>query len=133
MFQSSLYLAEDLKFKVVQSLSHELDSFNKRKWDHIIVNQFLRDIREAKKRGNSERRHKEAQAILAAAAPCAAPSLRNETFKKETENDAAPVKQEVHTVLVLVMFILCYGYSSLSFLCCRVLQKSMLDLYELAN
>ncbi|XP_071680737.1 uncharacterized protein [Lolium perenne] len=85
---------EDLKFKVVQSLSHELDSFNKRKWDHIIVNQFLRDIREAKKRGNSERRHKEAQAILAAAAPCAAPSLRNETFKKETENDAAPVKQE---------------------------------------
>jgi hypothetical protein len=28
---------------------------------------------------------------------------------------------------------LCYGYSSLSFLCCRVLQKSMLDLYELAN
>ncbi|KAM0918218.1 hypothetical protein ACQ4PT_008836 [Festuca glaucescens] len=86
---------EDLKFKVVQSLSHELDSFNKRKWDHIIVNQFLRDIREAKKRGNTERRHKEAQAILAAAAPCAAPSLRNETFKKEAENDAAPVKQEV--------------------------------------
>lgn len=130
MFQSSLYLAEDLIFKVVQSLSHELDSFNKRKWDHIIVNQFLRDIREAKKRGNTERRHKEAQAILAAAAPapCVAPSSRNVTFKQDAENDAVPVKQEVHTVLVLVLFILCYGYSFLSFLCCRVLRKSMLDL-----
>uniref|UniRef100_A0ACD5ZQC0 Uncharacterized protein n=1 Tax=Avena sativa TaxID=4498 RepID=A0ACD5ZQC0_AVESA len=87
---------EDLIFKVVQSLSHELDSCNKRKWDHIIVNQFLRDIREAKKRGNTERRHKEAQAILAAAAPapCVAPSSRNVTFKQDGENDAVPVKQE---------------------------------------
>jgi hypothetical protein len=103
MFQSSLYLAEDLMFKVVQSLSHELDSFNKRKWDHIIVNQFLRDIREAKKRGNTERRHKEAQAILAAAAPCVAPCSTNTSLKKEEENDALPVKQEVYTFLALVM------------------------------
>ena len=121
MFQFSLYLAEDLIFKVVQSLSSELDSFNKRKWDHIIVNPFLRDIREAKKRGNTERRHKEAQAIIAAAAPCVAPSWRNVTVSKEAAIDALPVKQEVRTVLVLVLLILCYGCSFLSSLCCRVL------------
>ena len=51
IFQSVLYLAEDLMLKVVQNISYELDSFNKkRKWDHIIVNQFLHDLREAKKR-----------------------------------------------------------------------------------
>ncbi|VAI84113.1 unnamed protein product [Triticum turgidum subsp. durum] len=90
----SLYLAEDLMPKVVQSLSQEMDSSNKRKWDHIIVNQFLRDIREAKKRGNTERRHKEAQAILAATAPIAAPTSKDVNIRKETENDAVPVKQE---------------------------------------
>ena len=56
-FQSVLYLAEDLILKVVRNISYELDSFNK-KWDHIIMNQFLRDMREAKKRGNSERRQR---------------------------------------------------------------------------
>ncbi|PNT76231.1 uncharacterized protein LOC100828066 isoform X2 [Brachypodium distachyon] len=86
---------DDIRFKVVQNLSHELDSFNKRKWDHIIVNQFLRDIREAKKRGNTERRHKEAQAILAAAAPYVAHNPRNVTVIKEAENDVAPAKQEI--------------------------------------
>ncbi|EMS65486.1 PHD finger protein rhinoceros [Triticum urartu] len=90
----SLYLAEDLMPKVVQSLPQEMDSSNKRKWDHIIVNQFLRDIREAKKRGNTERRHKEAQAILAATAPIAAPTSKDVNIRKETENDAVPVKQE---------------------------------------
>ena len=59
-FQYDLYLAEDLILKVVRNISYELDSFNKkkRKWDHIIVNQFLRDLREAKKRGNSESRQR---------------------------------------------------------------------------
>ncbi|KAM3194407.1 hypothetical protein ACQJBY_070845 [Aegilops geniculata] len=85
---------EDLMPKVVQSLPQEMDSSNKRKWDHIIVNQFLRDIREAKKRGNTERRHKEAQAILAATAPIAAPTSKDVNIRKETENDAVPVKQE---------------------------------------
>jgi len=56
-FQYDLYLAEDLILKVVQNISYELDSFNK-KWDHIIMNQFLRDLREAKKRENSERRQR---------------------------------------------------------------------------
>ncbi|AQK83122.1 uncharacterized protein [Zea mays] len=85
---------EDLILKVVQNISYELDSFNKRKWDHIIVNQFLRDLREAKKRGNSERRHKEALAILAATAPSVTPTSRNTTVRKETENNVTPAKRE---------------------------------------
>ncbi|XP_052158314.1 uncharacterized protein LOC127776038 [Oryza glaberrima] len=99
---------EDLVLKIVQSLSHDLDSFNKRKWDHIIANQFLRDLREAKKRGNTERRHKEAQAIMAAAAPCILPTSRNAPVRKVAECDvlsakqesvpvAVPAKQEVHS------------------------------------
>ncbi|KAG0513376.1 hypothetical protein BDA96_10G096700 [Sorghum bicolor] len=86
---------EDLILKVVQNISCELDSFNKRKWDHIIVNQFLRDLREAKKRGNSERRHKEALAILAATAPSVVPASRNATVRKETENNVASARREI--------------------------------------
>ena len=116
-FQSVLYLAEDLILKVVRNISYELDSFNKkRKWDHIIVNQFLRDLREAKKRGNSERRHKEALAILAATAPSVVPISRNATVRKETENNVTSAKREVITVLCLfscflsgiIVFLLTY-------------------------
>ncbi|XP_062228389.1 uncharacterized protein LOC133926457 isoform X1 [Phragmites australis] len=85
---------EDWILKVVQNISWELDSFNKRKWDHIIVNQFLRDLREAKKRGNAERRHKEALAILAATAPSVASTSRNATVRKELENNVTSAKQE---------------------------------------
>ncbi|KAG2610278.1 hypothetical protein PVAP13_4KG179200 [Panicum virgatum] len=85
---------EDLILKVVQNISYELDSVNKRKWDHIIVNQFLRDLREAKKRGNSERRHKEALAILAATAPSVAPISRNATVRKDAENKVTSARQE---------------------------------------
>jgi hypothetical protein len=102
IFQSSLNLAEDLILKVVQNISYELDSVNKRKWDHIIVNQFLRDLREAKKRGNSERRHKEALAILAATAPSIAPTSRNATVRKDAENKVTSARQEVSTVLSLI-------------------------------
>lgn len=82
--------------KVVQNLSRELDAFSKRKWDLIFVNQFLRDVREAKKRGRKEKRHKEAQAVLAAAAAAAAiaSSSRNSTVRKDAE-DMAPSNQEV--------------------------------------
>ncbi|XP_062233262.1 uncharacterized protein LOC133930603 isoform X3 [Phragmites australis] len=85
---------EDLILKVVQNISYELDSFNKRKWDHVIVNQFLRDLREAKKRGNADRRHKEALAILAATAPSVASTSRNVTVRKEAENNVTSAKQE---------------------------------------
>ncbi|KAM0926887.1 hypothetical protein ACQ4PT_003056 [Festuca glaucescens] len=71
---------EDLIVKVVQNLSRELNVFSKRKWDFILVNHFLRDVREAKKRGRKEKRHKEAQAVLAEAAAAVAASSRNSTI-----------------------------------------------------
>jgi hypothetical protein len=98
-FSSPYYLAEELMLTVVQNISYELDCFNKRKWDHIIVNQFLRDLREAKKRGNSERRHKEALAILAATAAFVSPTSRNAATRKEAENITS-AKQEVNTVFL---------------------------------
>lgn len=85
---------EDLILKVVQNISYELDSVSKRKWDHIIVNQFLRDLREAKKRGNSERRHKEALAILAATAPSVPPTSRNATVRKDAGSKVMSARQE---------------------------------------
>ncbi|EMS45568.1 NuA3 HAT complex component NTO1 [Triticum urartu] len=78
---------EDLIVKVVQNLSCELDVFSKRKWDFIRVNQFLRDVREAKKRGRKEKRHKEAQAVLAEAAAAVAASSRNSTVRKDANDD----------------------------------------------
>lgn len=109
IFQSSLYLAEDLILKVVQNISYELDSVSKRKWDHIIVNQFLRDLREAKKRGNSERRHKEALAILAATAPSVPPTSRNATVRKDAGSKVMSARQEVSTVPLLPQLIYaCY-------------------------
>ena len=77
--------------KVVQNLSRELDVFSKRKWDLIFVNQFLRDVREAKKRGRKEKRHKEAQAVLAAAAAAIASSSRNSTMRKDAKEDSPEV------------------------------------------
>jgi len=116
IFQSSLNLAEDLILKVVQNISYELDSVNKRKWDHIIVNQFLRDLREAKKRGNSERRHKEALAILAATAPSVAPISRNATVRKDAENKVTSARQEVSTVLLhQLIYAMIFLLSSLCF------------------
>ena len=85
--------------KVVQNLSRELDAFSRRKWDLIFVNQFLRDVREAKKRGRKEKRHKEAKAVLAAAA--VASSSRNSTMRKDAKEDAAPANQEVFAVFDL--------------------------------
>jgi len=116
IFQSSLNLAEDLILKVVQNISYELDSVHKRKWDHIIVNQFLRDLREAKKRGNSERRHKEALAILAATAPSVAPISRNATVRKDAENKVTSARQEVSTVLLhQLIYAMIFLLSSLCF------------------
>ncbi|KAK3155392.1 hypothetical protein QOZ80_2BG0202710 [Eleusine coracana subsp. coracana] len=79
---------EKLLAKVVHNLSQELDAFNKRNWDLIFVNQFLRDVREAKKRGRKEKRHKEAQAVLAAAAAAVASSSRNSNLRKDVKEPA---------------------------------------------
>ncbi|XP_008776606.1 uncharacterized protein LOC103696693 isoform X2 [Phoenix dactylifera] len=85
---------DDLIFKVVQNLPKELDAVNRRKWDLILVNQFLREVREAKKRGRKERRHKEAQAVLVAAAAAAAASSRNSSVRKDASDEIISNNQE---------------------------------------
>nr|CAB3448003.1 unnamed protein product [Digitaria exilis] len=91
---------EKLIEKIVQNLSRELDAFSRRKWDLIFVNQFLRDVREAKKRGRKEKRHKEAQAVLAAAAAAVASSSRNSNMRKDAKEDLAPTILENSPKLV---------------------------------
>lgn len=81
--------------KVVRNLSRELDAFSQRKWDLIFVNQYLRDVREAKKRGRKEKRHKEAQAVLAAAAAAVASSSRNAALRKDVKADVVHANTEV--------------------------------------
>ncbi|KAH7678900.1 Histone-lysine N-methyltransferase protein [Dioscorea alata] len=78
---------EDLLFSVVRNLPRELDAVNKQRWDLVLVNQFLREVREAKKRGRREKRHKEAQAVLAAAAAAVAASSRNSSLRKDQVDD----------------------------------------------
>ncbi|GJN22407.1 hypothetical protein PR202_gb09963 [Eleusine coracana subsp. coracana] len=85
---------EKLLAKVVHNLSQELDAFNKRNWDLIFVNQFLRDVREAKKRGRKEKRHKEAQAVLAAAAAAVASSSRNSNLKRYVSSEAGTITDQ---------------------------------------
>ena len=54
--------------------------------DSVLVNQYLSELREAKKLGRKKRRHKEAQAVLAAAAST---SLRNSSFRKDALDESA--------------------------------------------
>ncbi|KAJ6816383.1 uncharacterized protein M6B38_416485 [Iris pallida] len=78
---------EGLIGKVVQKLPQELAALKKRQWDLVLVNQYLREVREAKKWGRKERKHKEAQAVLAAAAAAAAASSRNPLLRKDTNDE----------------------------------------------
>lgn len=59
----------------------------------MLVNQYLCELREAKKQGRKERKHKEAQAVLAAATAAAAASSRISSFRKDAFDDSA--QQEV--------------------------------------
>lgn len=66
-----------------------------KKWDAVLVNQYLCELREAKKQGRKERRHKEAQAVLAAATAAAAASSRISSFRKDACDETT--HQEVST------------------------------------
>jgi len=87
--------AEDLLGRVVRKLPQELGALKKQRWDSVLVNQFLREVREAKKRGRKERRHREAQAVLAAAAAVAAASSRNPLLRKDGNDETGSTHQEV--------------------------------------
>lgn len=83
--------AEDLLEKSVQSLPNEIDAVNRRKWDLIVVSQFLREVKDAKKRGRKERRHREAKAVMAEATAAAATSSRNSALRKDSKDDTPTV------------------------------------------
>lgn len=84
---------EYLIFRVIQNLPRELDMLNERRWNLIIVSQFLREVQEAKKQGRKERRHREAQAVATAAAAAAA-SSRNSSLRKDANDEIISIHQE---------------------------------------
>ncbi|RWR84172.1 zinc finger protein [Cinnamomum micranthum f. kanehirae] len=91
---ASKHRCEDLIFRVVTNLPHELDELRKQRWDAVFINQYLREVREAKKRGRKERRHREAQAVLAAATAAAAASSRISSLRKDAHDETAATIHE---------------------------------------
>ncbi|KAJ4701226.1 putative Phd finger protein [Melia azedarach] len=81
--------ADNLVCKVAKSLPQEIDAARMRRWDAVLVNQYLCELREAKKQGRKEKRHKEAQAVLAAATAAAAASSRISSFRKDSLEESA--------------------------------------------
>lgn len=88
---------------VAESLPQEIDKTHQQRWDAVIVNQYLRDLKEAKKQGRKEKKNKEAQAVLAAATAAAAASSRVSSFRKDTIDES--VQQEVKCAFVLSIFL----------------------------
>lgn len=83
------HLTDTLISKIMKCLPHEIEALRKHNWDAVLVSQYLSDLREVKKQGRKERRHKEAQAVLAAATAVAAASSRLSSFRKDTIDEAA--------------------------------------------
>ncbi|CAN4081383.1 unnamed protein product [Withania somnifera] len=75
--------SDNLIVKVVNSLQRETDAARQREWDAVLVSQYLYELREAKKQGRKEKRHKEAQTVLAAATAAAAASSRISSLRKD--------------------------------------------------
>ncbi|KAE8077390.1 hypothetical protein FH972_015958 [Carpinus fangiana] len=80
---------DNLICNVAKSLPQEIDAARMQRWDSVLVNQYLCELREAKKQGRKERKHKEAQAVLAAATAAAAASSRISSFRKDAFDDSA--------------------------------------------
>ncbi|XP_058754200.1 uncharacterized protein LOC131627372 isoform X2 [Vicia villosa] len=81
-------LTENLVYNVAKGLPLEIDKTHQQRWDAVIANQYLLDLREAKKLGRKEKKHKEAQAVLAAATAAAAASSRVSSFRKDTIDES---------------------------------------------
>ena len=86
-------LADNLVSRVAKSLPQEVEAARRQRWDTVLVNQYLYELREAKKQGRKERRHREAQAVLAAASAAAAASSRISSSRKDGLEDSR--QQEV--------------------------------------
>ncbi|XWS21574.1 hypothetical protein CRYUN_Cryun30bG0066000 [Craigia yunnanensis] len=79
----------NLVSRVAKSLPQEVEAARTQRWDTLLVNQYLYELREAKKQGRKERRHKEAQAVLAAATAAAAASSRISSSRKDDLEDSS--------------------------------------------
>ncbi|KAK9713812.1 hypothetical protein RND81_06G052700 [Saponaria officinalis] len=92
------YCADELVCKVVRSLPNEMDAVREQRWDGVLVNQYIYELKEARKQGRKERRHKEAQAVLAAATAAVAASSRVSSLRKDIVDDSSqledPLKRE---------------------------------------
>ncbi|ERM97617.1 hypothetical protein AMTR_s00173p00060580 [Amborella trichopoda] len=82
---------DDLIFRVVTNLPHEQDALRRQRWDAVVVNQYLCEVREAKKQGRKEKRFREAQAVLAAATAAAAASSRVSSSRKDSYDEVSAV------------------------------------------
>lgn len=80
--------SENLILRVIMNFSEEQQALWKQRCDALLVNDYLNQAREAKKQGRKERRHKEAQAILAAATAAVAASPRISSSRKDGIGDA---------------------------------------------
>ncbi|XP_019058104.1 PREDICTED: uncharacterized protein LOC104813639 isoform X3 [Tarenaya hassleriana] len=60
-----MQLCDNLGFEVAKKLPLEIDEEQGQRWDCVLVNKYFYDLREARKQGRKEKRHKEAQAALA--------------------------------------------------------------------
>ncbi|GMH00292.1 hypothetical protein Nepgr_002131 [Nepenthes gracilis] len=88
------HFSDDLIFKIVKNLPHEMDAIRMQRWDDVLVNQYLYGLREARKQGRKERKHREAQAVLAAAT---AASSRVSSLRKDDESSHQENHSKVDT------------------------------------
>ncbi|XP_039055564.1 uncharacterized protein LOC120198295 isoform X2 [Hibiscus syriacus] len=83
------HVTDNLVSRVAKSLSQEVETAREKIWHTAFVNQYLYELREAKKQGRKERRHKEAQAVLAAATAAVAASSRISSSRKDGLEDSS--------------------------------------------
>uniref|UniRef100_A0A7N0UNA5 Uncharacterized protein n=1 Tax=Kalanchoe fedtschenkoi TaxID=63787 RepID=A0A7N0UNA5_KALFE len=81
--------SDGLVSKAVKSLPSQIDFVRSQRWDSVFVNKYLAEVREVKKQGRKEKRHKEAQAVLAAATAAAASFPRISTFRKQDLDESS--------------------------------------------
>ncbi|KAF8030393.1 hypothetical protein BT93_E2740 [Corymbia citriodora subsp. variegata] len=81
--------SDNLINKIRRDLPKEIDSAHGQVWDAVLVNKYLYELRVAKKLGRKERKHKEAQAVLAAATAAAAASSRISSLRKDLLDGSA--------------------------------------------
>ncbi|KAI6673305.1 hypothetical protein NL676_001211 [Syzygium grande] len=78
-----------MRMTIRKDLPQEIDSTHGEVWDAVLVNNYLCELRVAKKLGRKERKQKEAQAVLAEATAAAAASSRISSLRKDLLDGSA--------------------------------------------